>query len=139
MSDYDRAKHLELISKAIERMDNRAAAMKALSPAALGAALLLIDRKVPAWIALSAAALAIVIYWYQDASYLGRERSFRKLYDGARKGEHDDDPYVMDIGRLFKKESIRGCMWVGSVAGVHGTTLLLTAIAFLVLTFFDVR
>jgi alpha-D-ribose 1-methylphosphonate 5-triphosphate synthase subunit PhnH len=63
MPDYDRAKHLELISKAIERMDKSATSLKALSPAALGVAFLLVDKKVPAWLAVGAAAVAVGIYW----------------------------------------------------------------------------
>src|SRR3990167_1181410 len=99
MAEYDRVKHLELVSKAIERMDKGSSSMRALSPAALGVALLLIDKSVPAWLALSAAAFAIVVYWRQDALYLARERAFRRLYDQARRGELDGDPYVMDIRR----------------------------------------
>jgi hypothetical protein len=134
MVDYDRVKHLELISKTIERMDNRASALKALSPAVLGVAMLLIDRRVPAWLALSAAALAILIYWYQDARYLGRERAFRRLFDQVRRGELDTDPFVMDIGRLYGQHPVRECMKVDSVAGVHGTVMLLAAVAFAALS-----
>lgn len=134
MADYDRVKHLELIAKAIERMDNRASAMKALSPAALGVALLLVDKRVPAWLALSAAGLAILIYWRQDATYLARERAFRRLYDQARRGELDGDPYVMDIRRLYHQPSLWGCAWVGSIAGVHGSVLLLAAVAFVAIS-----
>lgn len=52
----------EMISKAIERMDKASYALKALSPAALGVALVLIDKRVPAWLAFGAAAIAIIIY-----------------------------------------------------------------------------
>lgn len=134
MADYDLLKHLELISKAIERMDKSAVAMRALSPAALGVALLLIDKHVPAWLALSFAAFAIVVYWRQDALFLARERAFRRLYDQARRGELDRDPYVMDIRRLYHTPSLWGCAWVGSIAGVHGPALLLTVIAFLTIS-----
>lgn len=126
---YDRVKHLELISKAIERMDKASYALKALSPAALGVALVLIDRRVPAWLALGAAAIAIIIYWWLDASYLGRERSFRRLYDRVRNGDLDDDPYVMDIGKVFGKTSVWACMRASVTIGVHGVVLLLTIIA----------
>jgi hypothetical protein len=126
---YDRVKHLELISKAIERMDKASYALKALSPAALGVALVLIDRRVPAWLALGAAAIAIFIYWWLDASYLGRERSFRRLYNRVRKGELDDDPYVMEIGDVFGKASVWSCMRAGVTMFVHGAVLLLTVIA----------
>lgn len=131
MVDYDRGKHLELISKAIERMDKSASTMRALSPAVLGVAMLLIDKDVPAWLALGAAAFAILVYWRQDALFLARERAFRKLYDQARRGELDGDPYVMDIRRLYHTPSLWGCAWVGSIAGVHGSALLLTLVAFL--------
>lgn len=108
--------------------------MRALSPAAIGVALLLIDKSVPAWLALSAAAFAILVYWRQDALYLAREKAFRKLYDQARRGELDGDPYVMDIRRLYHQPSLWGCAWVGSIAGVHGTALLLTLLAFLTIS-----
>jgi alpha-D-ribose 1-methylphosphonate 5-triphosphate synthase subunit PhnH len=70
-----------LISEAIERMDKSATSLKALSPAVLGVAFLLIDKKVPAWLAVGVAAVAACIYWYLDAQYLGREQcvSFAKL------------------------------------------------------------
>lgn len=126
---YDRVKHLELISKAVERMDKASYALKALSPAALGVALVLIDKRVPAWLALGAAAVAVLIYWWLDASYLGRERSFRRLYDRVRKGELDDDPYIMEIGKVFGKASVWGCMRASVTMGVHGVVLLLTIIA----------
>jgi hypothetical protein len=87
MNGYDRAKHLELISKAIERMGKASFSLKALTPAAIGVALVLIERGAPSWLALSAAAVAVIVYWYLDAQYLGRERSFRRLYDRVRKGE----------------------------------------------------
>lgn len=136
MAEYDRAKHLEMISKAVERMDKGAGALRALSPAAIGVALLLIDKKVPAWLALAAAAMAVLVYWYQDARFLGRERAFRRLYDQVRKGELDEDPYVMDIGKLFGKKPAWDCMWVGSVAGVHGTAVVAIVLAFLWLSLF---
>jgi hypothetical protein len=87
MNGYDRAKHLELISKAIERMGKASFSLKALTPAAIGVALVLIERGAPSWLALSAAAVAVIVYWYLDAQYLGRERSFRRLYDRVRQGE----------------------------------------------------
>lgn len=136
MADYDRVKHLEMISKAIERMDARASSLKMLSPAALGVALLLVDKKVPAWLALSAAALAVLIYWYQDARYLGRERAFRDLFDEVRAGSHDSDPYVMNISKIFGKQSPWKCMLVGPIIAVHGTTLLLIGIACLALSLY---
>lgn len=134
MSDYDKVKHLELISKAIERMDKGATSMRALSPAVLGVALLLIDKDVPAWLALGTAAFAILVYWRQDALFLARERAFRRLYDQARRGELAGDPYVMDIRRLYHQPSLWGCAWVGSVAGVHGPALLLNVLAFLTIS-----
>ena len=134
MADYDRVKHLELISKAIERMDKGATSMRALSPAVVGVAILLIDRSVPAWLALGAAAFAILVYWRQDALFLARERAFRRLYDQARRGELDGDPYVMDIRRLYHAPGLWGCAWVGSIAGVHGPALMLTGLAFLTLS-----
>jgi hypothetical protein len=130
MVEYDRTKHLELISKAIERMDKSAGSLKALSPAAIGVALLLIDKKIPAWLALAASAIAVLVYWYQDARFLGRERAFRQLYDQARRGELDNDPYVMDIGKLVGRKAAWDCMWVGSVVGVHGTALVMICAAF---------
>lgn len=132
---YDRVKHLEMIGKAIERMDKAAFSLKALSPAVLGVALVLIERKVPAWLALAAAALAICIYWYLDAQYLGRERAFRRLYDRVRKGELDGDPYVMDVAAVFGKQPVWPCMKAGAVIGVHGSTLLLLGISFVTLSF----
>lgn len=126
---YDRVKHLEMIGKAIERMDKASFSLKAMSPAALGVALVLIDRRVPAWLALGAAAIAIVIYWWLDASYLGRERSFRRLYDRVRMGELDDEPYVMEIGKVFGKASIWACMRASVTMGVHGVVLLLAVVA----------
>src|SRR5260370_7627117 len=101
MNDYDRAKHLELISKAIERMGKASFSLKALTPAAIGVALVLIERGVPFWLALSAAAVAVIVYWYLDAQYLGRERSFRPLYATLRKYELDDHPSVMDTATMF--------------------------------------
>jgi len=130
---YDRVKHLEMIGKAIERMDKAAFSLKALSPAVLGVALVLIERKVPAWLALAAAALAICIYWYLDAQYLGRERAFRRLYDRVRKGELDDDPYVMDVASVFGKQPVWPCLKAGAVIGIHGSTLLLVGISFIAL------
>ncbi len=130
MNDYDRAKHLELISKAIERMGKASFSLKALTPAAIGVALVLIERGVPFWLALSAAAVAVIVYWYLDAQYLGRERSFRRLYDKVRKGELDDDPYVMDIGTMFGKEGAGKCMLTSVTLGVHGSALALIVIAF---------
>lgn len=133
MADYDRAKHLEMISNAIERMDRACYALKALSPAALGAALVLVDKRIPAWIALSAAAIAVIIYWWLDATYLGRERRFRRLYDRVRKGELDDDPYVMDISKVFGKADVWACMLASTTVLIHGTVLFLIAIAFFAL------
>lgn len=134
MADYDRVKHLELISKAIERMDKGATSMRTFSPAVVGVAILLVDKSVPAWLAFGAAAFAILVYWRQDALFLAREKAFRKLYDQARRGELEGDPYVMDIRRLYHQPSLWGCAWVGSVAGVHGPALLLTAIAFVTIS-----
>jgi hypothetical protein len=134
MADYDRVKHLELISKAIERMGKASFALKALTPAAIGVALVLIERGVPAWLGLSAAAAAVMVYWYLDAQYLGRERSFRRLYDRVRRGELDDDPYVMDIGQIFGKEGPWKCMMTSVTFGVHGSALALIAVAFIVLS-----
>ncbi len=136
MSDYDRVKHLELISRAIERMDKGAQGMKALSPGALGVALVLLDRHVPAWLALSAAAIAVLIYWYLDAAYLGRERSFRALYEMVRKGELDDRPYFMEIGKLFAGKGIWKCMLSTVTLCIHGSILLLVAAAFVALSLF---
>ena len=132
MGEYDRAKHLEFIGKAIERMDKASSSFRKLSPAAIGVALLLIDHKVPASLALSAAALAVVIYWWLDASYLGRERCFRLLYDRVRRGELDGDPYVMDIGRVFGHQGVWRCMLASVPLCVHGTSLLLIVVAFFV-------
>lgn len=134
-TEYDRAKHLEMIGKAIERMDKASYALKALSPAALGVALVLIDKRVPAWLAFGAAAIAVIIYWWLDASYLGRERSFRRLYDRVRKGELDDDPYVMEIGKVFGRESLFPCMMASVTLGVHGAVLALILIAFIAMQF----
>ena len=130
---YDRVKHLEMTGKAIERMDKAAFSLKALSPAVLGVALVLIERKVPAWLALAAAALAVSIYWYLDAQYLGRERAFRRLYDRVRKGELDGDPYVMDVASVFGKQPVWPCLKAGAVIAVHGSTLLLLGISFIAL------
>jgi hypothetical protein len=132
-TEYDRVKHLEMIGKAIERMDKASYALKALSPAALGVALVLIDKRVPAWLALGAAAVAVLIYWWLDASYLGRERSFRRLYDRVRRGELDDDPYVMEIGQVFGRTGVWPCMKASVTLGVHGTVLLLIVIALVAL------
>ena len=134
MGDYDRAKHLEMIGKAIERMDKASYALKALSPAALGVGLVLIDRKVPAWLALAAAAIAVFIYWWLDASYLSRERRFRQLYDRVRKGQMDDSPYIMEIGEVFGKRNVWACMRASVTYLVHGTVLLLIAVAFIAIT-----
>ncbi len=134
MSAYDRAKHLEMISKAIERMDKASYTLKALSPAALAAALVLIDKRVPSWLALGGAAIAVLIYWWLDASYLGRERCFRRLYDRVRKGELDDDPYVMEIARIFGKARAWPCMLASVTLFVHGAILLLILVAFVTLT-----
>lgn len=130
MPDYDRVKHLEMIGKAIERMDKGSSSLKALSPAALGIALLLVDKRIPAWLALGAAAFAVLVYWYQDARFLGRERSFRSLYDEVRVGKRDDDPYVMDIARTTDKKPIWRCLMAGPVIGVHGVALVTISIAF---------
>ncbi len=134
MNDYDRTKHLELISKAIERMGKASFSLKALTPAAIGVALILIERGVPAWLALSSAAVAVLVYWYLDAQYLGRERSFRRLYDRVRRGELDNDPYVMDIGEIFGKEGAWKCMVTSVTLGVHGSALILIVIAFISLS-----
>src|SRR5829696_7672452 len=104
--DYDRAKHLEIIVKTVERMDKASYALKALSPAAVAVALVLVERKVPAWLALLGAAVAVCIYWYLDGQCLGRERCFRKLYDKVRRAEVDDDPWVMDVARLFGRSPV---------------------------------
>jgi hypothetical protein len=134
MNDYDRTKHLELISKAIERMGKASFSLKALTPAAIGVALILIERGVPAWLTLSAAALAVLVYWYLDAQYLGRERSFRLLYDRVRRGELDNDPYVMDIGEIYGKQGVWKCMVTSVTLGVHGSALILIVIAFISLS-----
>jgi hypothetical protein len=134
--DYDRTKHLELIVKTIERMDKASYALKALSPAAVAVALVLIERNVPAWLALAGATLAVLTYWYLDAQSLGRERSFRKLYDRVRKAELDNDPYTMDVGHVFGKAPAWGCMSVGVVAGIHGAALGLILVALLALSIF---
>jgi hypothetical protein len=47
-----------------------------------------------------------------------------------RKGERDDDPYVMDIGKLFGKRPAWAWMRAGPVAGVDGTTLAVLPLAF---------
>lgn len=132
MSDYDRGKHLELISKVVERMDKASYALKALSPAALGVALVLIDKRVPAWLALSAAAVAILIYWWLDASYLSRERAFRRLFDEVRTGRHDDDPYLMRI-KGANSFSPLTCMFAPVTLCIHGAVLLLAIVAFVAL------
>jgi hypothetical protein len=130
---YDRVKHLEMIGKAIERMDKASYALKALSPAALGVALALIDKHVPAWLALGGAAIAVVIYWWLDASYLGRERGFRRLFDRVRRGDLDDNPYVMEIGEVFGPTSVLPCMRASVTLFVHGTVLLLILVALVAL------
>jgi len=135
MTNYDRVKHLEMISKAIERMDKASFSLKALSPAALGVALILIDKRVPAWLALGGAALAVCVYWWLDAAYLGRERSFRKLFDKVRLGELDDDPYVMDIGKVLGPQGgTWKCMKASATLCVHGAVLLLIGVAFVSLS-----
>lgn len=134
MADYDRIKHLEMIGKAIERMDKASYALKALSPGALAVALVLIDKRVPAWLALGSAAMAVLIYWWLDASYLAREKAFRALYNMVRKGELDNDPYVMEIRKVFGTHSPARCMWVSVVWLVHGSVMLLIGVAFITLS-----
>ncbi len=134
MPDYDRVKHLELISKAIELMDKASYSLKALSPASLGVALVLIDKKVPAWLALSSAAVATLIYWWLDASYLAREKAFRALYNMVRKGELDSEPYIMEIRRVFGRHSALRCMRTSVVWLVHGSVFLLIGVAFVALS-----
>jgi hypothetical protein len=118
-----------MIGKAIERMDKASYALKALSPAAIGVAFVLIERRVPTWLALSGAAVVVLIYWILDAEYLRRERGFRSLFDLVRHGKLDDDPYVMEIGLVVKQISTWRCMLATTTLGVHGAALLVMLIA----------
>jgi hypothetical protein len=128
--EYDRAKHLEMIGKAIERMDKASFSLKALSPATLPVALVLIDKHVPAWLALAAAAVSTMIFWFLDASYLAREKAFRALHNMVRNKELDDDPYIMEIRRVFGTHRPFRCMFASVVGLVHGPALLTIGVAF---------
>lgn len=134
MAEYDRVKHLEMISKAIERMEKASYALKALSPGAVAVALVLVDKKVPAWLALMAAAVAVLIYWWLDASYLAREKAFRALYNMVRDDKLDTEPYIMEIRTLFGENSPWRCMWVSVVWLVHASVLLVIVVAFVALS-----
>jgi hypothetical protein len=86
-------KHLEFIQSAIARMGTNSFQMKswnvALASAAIGFAAAKDSHP-------QAAELALVpsfVFWLLDAYYLGLERAFRDLYDGAVAGTVS--PYLM--------------------------------------------
>ena len=109
MADYDRAKHLELISRAIERMDKSATSPNPIASCAWRR--LSFSRQEGSSVASPrCSSRRCMYYWYTDAQYLGRERAFRRLYDQVRKAELDDDSYVMDIGGLYGQSPVWHCM-----------------------------
>jgi hypothetical protein len=123
--DYDRVKHLEMIGKVIERMDRASFSLKALSPSALAVALVLIEKaRVPSWLALGAAAISVMIYWFLDASYLAREKAFRSLFNMVRNKEVDDRPYIMELRQIFGTHKPWRCMVASVVALVHIPVLM---------------
>jgi hypothetical protein len=89
----DRRKHLELVSKAVERMAAASATAKGWSITVAGAAFgIAVARS--NWIILLLGVGALVVFGFLDGQYLHSEKKFRDLYAAIVRNEAE--PLSMD-------------------------------------------
>jgi len=95
----NQVRHLESIQRVITRMAGNSFALKALAGTIATAIIAYAGSACNSspWVS-GAGILSAVVFWLMDAQYLRLERLFRKLYDGVRKGEHDE-PFDMNFTR----------------------------------------
>jgi hypothetical protein len=77
--------HLQMVQAVITRMAGNSFSLKTLSATLVAAVLAYLGAVAGASkLVAIAGALAVVLFWLLDATYLRLERLFRKLYDGIR-------------------------------------------------------
>ena len=95
-----RVEHLKLIQAVITRLARSSFAVKSATVAASAARIAFSAATDSPLV--SVAGTAILPLWLLDASYLRRERSFRRFYDHVRIGPPSDlgdpDYFTMDVG-----------------------------------------
>jgi len=133
--DERRIKHLEFIQSVINRMGHNSFVLKGWSVTLVAAIFVLAAKNADEGYTLFAI-LPGLAFWGLDAYYLRQARLFRKLYDGVRKGERDDDQYTMNTADYAADvPSWWSTAWSGTVAGLHGMIIavvaVLTAVSYL--------
>ena len=95
MASENKLKHLEFIQSVINRMSGNSFLLKGWSVTLVAALFALAARDANKHYII-VAYLPVLAFWIIDAYFLAEERSFRGLYDEARKKKEDETDFSMD-------------------------------------------
>jgi len=113
----DRRKHLELVSKVVDRMAGASAAAKGWSITVAGAAFgVAVVRG--SWFVFLLGVVGLVVFGIMDGLYLHNEKRFRDLY--AAIVANEVEPLSMDITKLSARRKRRDSHRSWSVLGFYG-------------------
>jgi hypothetical protein len=113
----DRRKHLELVSKVVDRMAGASAAAKGWSITVAGAAFgVAVVRG--SWFVFLLGVVGLVVFGIMDGLYLHNEKRFRDLY--AAIVANEVEPLSMDITKLSALRKRRDSHRSWSVFGFYG-------------------
>lgn len=126
--DERQVRHLEFIQGVINRMAHNSFLLKGWSVTLVAAIFVLAAKDANEEYAVLAFFPGLA-FWGLDAYYLRQERLFRKLYDAVRKGQRNDDPYVMSTADYVADvPSWWSTACSGTVAGLHGMIIAVVAV-----------
>jgi hypothetical protein len=127
-SENERLKHLEFIQATITRLGNNSFLIRGWAVTVTGALLVVSVQAKES----SIAALAFLIgigFWFLDASYLRRERMFRRLYDDVALLNPSHVPtFSMNVQPYLSTVSWKGALFSSSVLMIH-ISIVVTDIA----------
>jgi hypothetical protein len=126
----DRRKHLELVSKVVDRMASGSAAAKGWSITVAGAAFGVAVVQ-SSWFIFLLGVAALAVFGYLDGSYLHTEKKYRDLYAAILRNEIE--PLSMDTkgldGRRLKRDSHRSWSVLGFYGPLAVAGVILTVVA----------
>lgn len=126
-------KHLELITRAINRMAGNSALMKGWS-VTLVVGLFVLSDKDTQYKFIYVAFVPIIFFWFLDIMYLSLERAFRNLYDKVRNTREEDIDFDMNVKPYLTFSNWKGAFSSWSTWLFHLPLLMVVIILIFILT-----
>lgn len=119
--------HFELIQGVIGRLANNSLTCKSWAVTLVAAAAAL-TAKDALWYFSLAGAIPPIMFWYLDAFYLQRERTFRTLYERLVKDPASIAPMSLDISGLLDTHKMRGILFSANLALFYMPLILVSIV-----------